>query len=235
MLVKSDINLEENKGILNYMVQKCNVISLTKYQDQHSEENDRVINIILNSNKYQKEDILNINPINGTDEFYEYYKDSNEIFNDDYINKYENASCNPSLFEINRKNTITGSIYRSIYNYKTDEFIHKYKDIIVKKEELLLTSGIHHSTIYYFKLNTDIKKELILKKSISKWQYPYSMEDISFYLDDYCYLQSISHEDICEIYYDNEEEFKYLKLIGIEFDNENYIPTSKDNSSYPNF
>ena len=235
MLVMKNINLEENQDFLNYILKKCNIISLTKYHDQHSEQHSRIINIILTSGKYSKEDILNVELINNPNKIYDDFKDNEEIFNSDYKNKYENDSRYLYLIEDNRKSVIMGSIYEYFYNYVTNRFIDKFKDITIKKEEVLLTSGVHHSTIYYFKLNTDIKKELILKKSISKWQYPYSMEDISFYLDDYCYLRSISHEDICEIYYDNEEEFKYLKFMGIEFDNENYIPVSKDDSSYPNF
>ena len=212
MLVMKNINLEENQDFLNYILKKCNIISLTKYHDQHSEQHSRIINIILTSGKYSKEDILNVELINNPNKIYNDFKDNEEIFNSDYKN-----------------------IYEYFYNYVANRFIDKFKDIIIKKEEVLLTSGVHHSTIYYFKLNDDIKKELILKKSIYKWQYPYSMEDISFYLDDYCYLHSIAHEDICEIYYDSEEEFKYLKSMGIEFNNENYIPILKNDSSYPNF
>lgn len=235
MLVKKNIYLEENKEFLNYIIKKCDIISLTKYQDQHNEENSRVINIILSTYKYQEEDILSVDLINNSDKIYNEFKDNKEIFNKDYKNKYENDLSYSYLFEDNRKSTIIGSIYRYIYNYMTDKFINKFKDIIIKKEKILLNSGLHHSTIYYFKLIDDMKQEIIEKKSIFDWCYPYSMEDISFFSNGYCWLYSIAHENLCEIYCESEEEYEYLKSVGIEFVDECYIPISKDDLYYEKY
>lgn len=228
MLVKNDIILESNEAFVNYIIKKCDMFSLTKYQDQHKEKHDKRIKIILSSNKYSKEDILNSKLIDVSNKIYDDFKDSKEIFDEDYRNKYENEH-NPSyLIELNRKHAIVGSVNRYIYDYIVDNYIKQHENIIVKKREIILNHSLHHSTIYYFKINTDIEKELILKKSIFDWCYPYSMEDISFFSNGYCWLYSIAHEKICDIYCESEEEYEYLKSIGIEFVDECYIPISKD-------
>ena len=37
----------------------------------------------------------------------------------------------------------------------------------------------------------------------------------------------MAHEKICDIYCENEEEYNYLRSIGIEFEEDHFIPLSE--------
>ena len=75
--------------------------------------------------------------------------------------------------------------------------------------------------ILFFKLSEDVKKYLLSNNSLYSWLNPESPEDISFFKEGYCWLRSVSHEEIYNIYCKSEEEYEYLKSIGIRFREKN--------------
>ncbi len=67
------------------------------------------------------------------------------------------------------------------------------------------------------------------------WLNPNFPEDIAFFRNGYCWLYSVAHEEICDIYCENEEEYEYLKLIGIEFVDDEFVPTPKAELYYEEY
>ena len=59
------------------------------------------------------------------------------------------------------------------------------------------------------------------------WLNPNYPEDVAFFKDGYCWLYSVAHEDICDIYCTDENEYETLKEIGIEFYENKFEQTPK--------
>ena len=95
-----------------------------------------------------------------------------------------------------------------------------------------LENKIYHSTTYYFKLNNELKKQILNNSSLYGWCFPNYLEDICFFKNGYCWLYSVAHEKLCEIYCRDEKEYEYLKSIGIEFVNNKYIPSKNEKLYY---
>lgn len=235
MLVKNEIKNDVYNKLINYIFDKSDIISVTVYNDQHSEANKKVRTIIMSVDNNLINSIINNYNEDKLEIIYKKFHDNELIFDKDYVNRWENSNYDSYLKELNRHSVITSSIMNYIYEINTNNWINKYKDIIIKKNEILLNSGVHHSTIYYLKLNNEIKNELILKNSIFNWCYPSSIEDICFFKNGYCWLYSVTHEKICDIYCENKEEYEYLKSIGIEFLNDDFVPTPKDKLYFENY
>lgn len=89
--------------------------------------------------------------------------------------------------------------------------------------------------IIFFKTEQEIKKYLLENKDLYAWLNPNYPEDIAFFKDGYCWLYSVAHEEMCDIYCENNEEYEYLKSIGIEFLDNKFISTSKDDLYYEEY
>lgn len=89
--------------------------------------------------------------------------------------------------------------------------------------------------VFFLKTNQPVEEYILTNKNLYQWLNPKYPEDISFFRNGYCWLYSVAHEEMCEIYCDSEEEYEYLKSIGIEFENDKFIPISKEELYYENY
>lgn len=87
----------------------------------------------------------------------------------------------------------------------------------------------------FFNLSEDVKKYLLSNTCLYCWLNPKYPEDISFFKDGYCWLRSVSHEEICDIYCENEEEYEYLKSIGLRFLEKGFVPIPIDELYYEDY
>lgn len=69
--------------------------------------------------------------------------------------------------------------------------------------------------VYFYKFSDELKDYLLSNRDLYKWLNPKYPEDIAFFKDGICWLYSVAHEEICDIYVDNEDEYSYLKKIGL--------------------
>lgn len=138
-----------------------------------------------------------------------------------------------------RFNYIYSNLKIIFYDYIVNTFLSKYKYDIIHEEKSIYKNKngneILISIKYYFKLSEELKINILRKKSIYDWCFPMSIEDIEFYKDGKCWLLSVSHEEILDIFCRSEKEYEYLKSIGIEFVDENYIPLKKQHTIYKNY
>jgi len=89
--------------------------------------------------------------------------------------------------------------------------------------------------IYFYKTTSKIKQYLLTQRNLYRWLNPDYPEDLAFFKNGYCWLYSVAHEEICEIYVQNEKEYEYLKSIGISFAEDHYIPTKKEELYYEEY
>lgn len=250
MLVENIIDGDIYIKLIEYILPKCDIISLKKYNDQHQEKHKKIIDIILSDSNISIDDIVTnysdkyLNEL--CNELCNKYKDNKTIFDEEYKDKFEKNKYNfdykisEEQKKENRKMAIIGSVRQFIYNSLTNEWLDKNRESIILErpniiEDKLFIERINHSTTYFLKLIEDLKTEILNKNSIYDWHYPISIEDISFFKDGYCLLNSITHENLCFIYCESEEEYEYLKSIGIKFAENQFIPTPKEKLYYENF
>ena len=223
MIVKGKIDNNVYTKLINYAFSKCNIISLTKYYNQNNQLSENIANYIMSLENYNKNEIMNKYSEQLLEELNMKYMNDSKIFNDAYKTKYET-----NLYKIgyetfekikvdNRKKYIEESIQWFVYYSMTSNWIKENQNIILKTQNKTLNNSIKHSTIYYIKLTDKLKNEILSKRTLFDWQWPISLEDISFYCEDCCWIHTITHEKLCEIFCENETEYEYLKSIGINF------------------
>lgn len=217
------------KKLLNDIFKKCDMISLEKYNDQHKDETRKVVGIITKSEKYSIKKIINDYSIELLNKIYDEFKNNINIFDDDYKKKYEQNRYDKRMKINNRKSVIQESLNWEVYDYLTNSWLNSYKNNIVFSSDIYIKDIKiinHYSNIYFLKLDNTLEEE-ILNIELYDWCFPLLLENLSFYKNGFCWLSSVAHEEICEIYFqeDDKEEYEYLKSIGVEFIEKEFAPT----------
>ncbi len=246
VLVKKNIDGDAYKKLLDYAFSKCDTISIIKYCDQHSQENNEIIKIILSKSQYTINDIVSKYSEKLIEEMYNHFIDDSVIVDDEYKKKFEkridenfDKEHAERFKKRNRQLCIWHALGFTVYNALSDRWSKQYKNnIIIKKEKSISDIDynlIPYTNTYYMKLDKHIKQEILNKNSIYDWRFPTSLEDLCFYKNDYCWLYSVAHEEICDIFCENEEEYEYLKSIGIEFVDDKFVPSPKEQLIYEEY
>ena len=217
------------KKLLNDIFKKCDMISLEKYNDQHKDETRKVIDIITKSGKYLIKKIINDYSIELLNEIYDEFKNNINIFDDDYKKKYEQNKYDKKMKINNRKSVIQESLNWEVYDYLTNSWLNSYKNNIAFSSETYIKDiklNNNYSSLYFVRLDNALKEE-ILNIGLYDWCFPLLLENLSFYKNGFCWLSSVAHEEICEIYFQEGDklEYEYLKSIGIEFIEKEFVPT----------
>ncbi len=214
---------DEYYKLIDFLFQFCNSIELVKYKDNYKKRNDRIMKYL----KIEKVD-FNIEYLkNNIEEISSKFRNYSFFDKDKYL---KNIIGFEKYNEINRKIVIECAIEYYINSCLIKSFLKKNeKDIIKikKKNEKFSPNEIS----YHFELSGNIKRILLNKNSIFDWKYPGNLQDLCFYKKNGLkLLNSISHEEICEICFQEgeEKEYEYLKSIGIKFVEKEFTPTPKE-------
>jgi len=78
--------------------------------------------------------------------------------------------------------------------------------------------------IMFYKFTDEVKEYLLSNSDMNSWLNPKYPEDMTFLTNGNNYMWSITHEEMCDICCESEEEYEYLKSIGIEFVSDHYEP-----------
>lgn len=89
--------------------------------------------------------------------------------------------------------------------------------------------------VMFFKTDNELKNYMLSNRDLYKWLNPNYLEDVSFFKNGYCWLYSVAHEDLCVIFCESEEEYNYLRSIGIVFWEEEFTPISKEEVYYEEY
>lgn len=246
MLVKKSIKNDVYKKLLDYAFSKCDVISLTRYCNQHVQETKETMKVILSKSHYTVNDIVSNYSDKLIEEMYNDFLDDPVIFDDEYKKSFEkridenfDKEHAERFKKRNRHSCIWHALGFTVYNELGNRLLEKYKKIVICQKDndefCKLFPNSKSPTTYYFQLNDSLKKELLNKKSIYDWCFPTSLEDLCFYKNGYSWLYSVAHEEMCFIYCENEEEYEYLKSIGIEFVDDEFVPTPREKLYYEEY
>lgn len=100
-----------------------------------------------------------------------------------------------------------------------DIFAQKMKEIkeilekdFIKKEEW------EYSDTYYYKISDELEKLLIKQRRLYNMLFPDFPEDIRFYKNDNCWIETISHEELGFIKIEDIEVYNYLSDIGLKLE-----------------
>ena len=78
-----------------------------------------------------------------------------------------------------------------------------------------ISSG-NEKQVYVLNLKSGTLKSYIKnKKDITKWNYPECVENIGFYNNSRCVFESCSHEDLFQLYINNEHDIDCLVNAGV--------------------
>lgn len=257
MIINKNIEKDTYLKLVYYAFQKCDSIFLIKRNDQHKLSTNKIMGIIMQTNQYTENDIVNMYTENSKkflEEMVSQFIDNDTIFEEDgWKENLVKLGMDSEQIEKckidNRFHMIESSITRFVYEHLTYSWIGKHQNSIISEKNRYLPlkyisnkamydEQFLYTTTYYIRLANEIKAELINKNSIYDWCFPMALEDLCFFKDGYCWLYSVAHEEILDIYCENEEEYNYLKSIGIEFEEDHFIPISekeKKDLYYKNF
>lgn len=212
------------KELIMYSLGFCNKFSLYKYKLMGIPEIEEkhILDFIFNYTKFSKEKFLSKYSKNMLDKIYNQCKENRQLFEEaenrlkqSNYNYFINLSSNERI--LGEKRLINSAIESFIYNYKHEEFKKYFKD---KFKSL----GDDNPSIYLVDYNKYAAKFILNNsKNINDWLHPMNLDNLSLYINDIPWLYSVPHENICDIYCRSEEEYKYLKSIGVEFKEKNFV------------
>lgn len=235
MVVKKNIEDDVYLKLVSYAFEKCDSIFLSTKNPQSKSITKKVMQIIMQTNQYSENDILDKYSEDFEkflEEMVDQFIDNDSIFDDEYCKKYEIDSQKCEEYKkLSRLYIIEDSIIGTVHELLTKQWLNKNRNNIIKTFDCYATrvsSGEEFLSrnIYYMKLTKDLQQEILSKNSIFDWHYPITLEDLCFFKDGYCWLYSEVNEKILNIYCENEEEYNYLKSIGVKFQINRFIPLS---------
>lgn len=219
------------RNLMNYVFQKCDVIRVSVRRNQHEDSYQREMKVLLD-NGHSKEEMIENYSEDYLNYMLEKWMDSEVLFDCEYRERWETKDFCDLIRKQNREQSIVSPIQWTIYQDRTKKWLDSHKeDIIYEKKEFF---GKMCTRIdYYLKLTPEIRNDILNKKSLYEdWRYPLSVEDIAFFENGYCWLNTVSHESMCWVYFNNETEYKDLLSMGIEFYKDHFIFMTKEKLYY---
>ena len=240
MIIRDKVTGDLYKNLMNYIISKSDVLSVSVNLIYNKKVTDKFMKIITYNNEYDINNILNDVPKKLIEEISEENKNNTLIFDEEYINnekryliKYiQNFSEDDrvSLIYKRRKTYIKNMIYWLVYEYKTTNWLRKFKTSIIYKKRKNSSY-----TTYYLNLTKDLIDDILSRNSFDDWNFPLSVEDIAFFKDKQCLLCSETHENMWDLYCKDQNEYKYFKSIGIKFNDFKYKSKKKKGLPYNNY
>lgn len=221
------LNNQTYKKLILYSLGFCNKFSLYKYKLMGiSEIEERsILDFIFENTTFTGDMFLTEYNKAMLDKIYEQCKKNKKLFLESEKrlkqSNYEyfiNLSNNEKI--LREKQLINSIIEGYIYEHKHEEFKKYFKDKIKRLGD--------DPSIYLVDYNKYAAKYILNNsKNINDWIHPMNLDNLSLYIDDTLWLYSIPHENICDIYCRSEEEYEYLRSIGVEFREKYFVQNEK--------
>ncbi len=144
--------------------------------------------------------------------------------------EYSSTQCDAVMFIV-RKDLYLKNLkeFRKFSNLM-DNFNNNLKGSLLKKRKgaywvySKVCANNDLFDVYFYKFDSSIKTLLLQNDSFYQWLHPLYPEDIAFFKNGYCWFYSVAHEEICEIYYESETQYKELLKMGVVFDEKYILP-----------
>lgn len=126
-------------------------------------------------------------------------------------------------FLISKSDAFSYEILKS-YDQKYDAEDKKYYENVLKSEMIFrnfykeknIDERNNLKSLVYLN-NSVVKEYLKSTDSIYHWNYPNDVENLSFFKNDTCIFESVTHENYFVFYLKNESEIDKLKEYGVSF------------------
>lgn len=254
-MVIEKFNHKTNKKLLEYIFKKCNYFTLTYQESSTKEYYDILKKILFEDLNYKNEDMLFLDSEKSVEKIVsDLYEIKENLDLKEFLNITKKWFHFPSEFSSDEqlKQYLKNEVLSLIFLIKREEkhrtFIEKYKDCLVSKTIYYYTdeqrNGYEYSlpdiqTICYkFLLNPKTQDFLLKQNNICDDLKDIPLIDLSFYKDESCFLRirtlskADSDENFCYIICESEDEYEYLKSIGVEFYDKQYVNEKIDERSF---
>lgn len=215
--------------LIKYSIDNNNYISFFVQYNRCHPCSEYIVKVIFKEENMDKETFFNTYVLKDIQKLSIQYKHVDKI--QKLIQPYFNVFQGKNIpFENFVEVYITVALTDTFYKYYSQKELDNYmNELIYEKKHFYGKNNDLLGITYYFKIDEHIKSSVLLnKKNLWDFVYPYSLEDISFLKDNQYWLKSVAHEKICVIYCESEEEYEYLKSIGVEFYEDRYIPVTEE-------
>lgn len=71
--------------------------------------------------------------------------------------------------------------------------------------------------IYVVKIDSSLNADFFASDGLSEWRYPNFPEDICFYKNGQCFIETVTHEQCCFFYLEDDDLLKLLDNLDIEY------------------
>lgn len=227
MLVKK-FSMDSFIELKRYAINKSNYISFFVQYNHCHECSASIIQTILEIEKKDENSFFKTYTLNDVANLSKKYKNIHSI--KQIVEPYlKNYSKNDICIEKVNESYIYIALNDAFYKHYSKNNLKNYMNELVYEEKKFYGQNNYLLGITYYFKNTGKIKENILasKKNLWEWVFPYCQENICFLKNNQYWLKSVAHEKICNIYCESEEEYEYLKSIGIEFYDDKYVPISE--------
>ncbi len=215
--------------LIKYSIDKSNYISFFVQYNRCNPCDEYIVKIILEEENKDNETFFNTYALEDIQKFEKKYKYVNRIQEliQPYFKEFQGDNIS---FEDFVAIYVRVALIDAYYKYYSQKNLDNYMSELVYEQKHYY--GINNDLLgitYYFKIDEYIKNSILSsKKKIWDWIYPYGLENISFLKDNQYWLKSVAHEKLCDIYCESEQEYRYLKSIGVEFYENEYVPISDE-------
>ncbi len=227
MLVKN-FSKDSFIKLKKYAIDRSNYISFFIQYNRCHECSASIIQTILEIEKNDENSFFKTYTIDDISNLSEKYKNIYKIKKivEMYLKNYiKNDICIEKVTE----SYIYIALTDAFYKYYSKENLKNYmSELVYEEKQFYGQNNYLFGITYYFKNTGKVKKDILESdKILWEWIFPYCQENICFLRNNQYWLKSVAHEKICNIYCESEEEYEYLKSIGIEFYEDKYVPISE--------
>ncbi len=207
--IVEELDTKKYKELINYALNKNNIMTfeIVNFERSNTKQKERDSKIIDSICEFIKEDKNNL--------IKKYKENKNEVLNKIFSNlKFKNDEYR-ECYEIQAKYSIAGVLE----NYSNEEkiCIEKEQDVLkVLEKDIVKKESIGFIDRYYYKITAKEKDFLLKKNNLYDYEYP-SPENLSLLNDEKLWLETVTHEKICTIHGNNEDE-EFLNEIKVKYE-----------------
>lgn len=207
-----EVNGKKYKELMNYALNKNNVLTVNtvNYEKRiisQKKENNRIIDLICN--------FFNEDKNNLTEKYKENREETlNKIFSKIKFRKNEYKE----YYEMRAKDSVIRALENS-ENYTEEEkiYIEKVKNVLKIFEKDLIKKEVYgFIDKHYYKITLKEKEFLLKKSNLYDYEYP-SPENMCLLDNEKLWLETITHERMCTIY-GNKEDEEFLNKIKVKYE-----------------
>ena len=209
--IVENLNRKKYKELINYALNKNNIltfdiIDFERSSIEQKEKNNKIIDSICKFINEDKNNLIKRYKENKEEVLGEIFSKL-KFKNDEYREYYENQVKDSIIRALENRNNYNEE--EKIYIEEVQNIIKIFEKDILKKEEQEFTDK------YYYKITSNEREFLLKKSNLYDYEYP-SPENLCLLDNEKLWLETVTHEKMCIIHGNNEDE-EFLKKIKVKY------------------